>query len=103
MDVVPAPEAGNALTPRQYQRMWLGTYAQVAQRTGAETITLPEALSDEPPCQARLIVITSAAGGTPFLTETVGAAMGYNPETGLITTQAAPGCPLPKLPVDGER
>ena len=26
MDIVPAPEAGNTLTPRQYQTRWMGVY-----------------------------------------------------------------------------
>lgn len=33
-DIVPAPEAGNRLTPRQYQALWMDTYRTEAKETG---------------------------------------------------------------------
>ena len=93
MDMVPAPEAGNRLTPRQYQRMWVGTYNKVSQRTGATAIELPGAPVDALTCQTRLIVTTT--NGTPVIQETVGAAMGFDPASGVITTQPATGCSMP--------
>jgi hypothetical protein len=44
-DTVPNPEAGNRLTPRQYQDAWLATYTDVA---GADSDSAP-APDDQPP------------------------------------------------------
>ena len=34
-DTVPRPDAGNRITPREYQRRWLNTYAELMGNPGA--------------------------------------------------------------------
>jgi hypothetical protein len=42
MDVVPAPEAGNRLTPRQYQAKWLDTYRSKVGAGSTQCSTAPD-------------------------------------------------------------
>ena len=53
-DVIPAPEAGNRLTPRQYQQRWMGYYndligtAEPVGNPGAPTTTSPDSTAASP-------------------------------------------------------
>jgi hypothetical protein len=48
-DTVPAPSAGNRLTPRQYQTKWMATYQRIlADSTGTDTEQTTASSTDEP-------------------------------------------------------
>jgi hypothetical protein len=54
-DTVPAPSAGNILTPRQYQTKWMAAYnANLATHPGAKVAPDPSATTDERPVVACL-------------------------------------------------
>ena len=43
-DTVPKPEAGNRITPREYQRRWLNKYAELLGNPGAFTTNAGQAM-----------------------------------------------------------